>query len=187
VISEFRKFKGWVLLEFFLSHPSTKIHFREVVRRLGLSPRTAQVYLRAFEKDRILLAEEIGNLRIFYLNNELPLVRELKKANLLLTLNELRFLDRFLEGNQGTVSLAVYGSYADGTNDEKSDMDFLVIKRGALDESPFKEIERRVKKDVTVMCMEPAEWNARAKERDPFYINVVRKHILLYGADLVVE
>ena len=68
---------------------------------------------------------------MFFLNNELPLVRELKKAHFLLTLDELRFVKRFLESNGGTVSLAVFGSYAEGTQDEGSDVDFLVIKRGA--------------------------------------------------------
>jgi len=35
--------------------------------------------------------------------------------------------------------------------------------------------------------MEPAEWNERARKEDPLYLNVVRKHLLLYGAELVME
>lgn len=187
MLREFRKFKGWVILEFFLTHPSTKIHFKELVRKLRVSPRTAQIYLKTFEDDGILTKERVGNLTIFSLNNELQLVRELKKAHFLLALNELGFLDHFLKGNSGAVSLALYGSCAEGTYDEKSDIDFLVVKRREVDKRSFKELEKWAKKEVLVTCMEPVEWNRKAKEKDPFYRNVVRKHILLYGADLVVE
>ena len=187
MLLEFRKFKGWVVLEFFLTHPSTKIHFKELVRTLKVSPRTAQIYLKTFEDDGILAKERVGNLTIFSLSNELPLVRELKKAHFLLALNEIGFLEHFLEWNPGTVSLVLYGSYADGTYDEKSDIDFLVIKRGGVDKRSFERLERWTKKEVLVTCMEPIEWNRKAKEKDPFYLNVARKHILLYGADLVIE
>ena len=187
MLTEFRKFKGWVILEYFLTRPSTKIHFKELVHRLEISPRTAQIYLNVFEADRILIKERVGNLTIFSLNNELPLVRELKKTHFLLAFNEFGFPDRFLRDNPGVISIALHGSHAEGTQDEKSDVDFLVIKRGAVDKSSFKKIEELAKKDVLVTCMQPAEWRKIAKQKDPFYLNVIRNFVLLFGADLVVE
>jgi len=187
MLAEFRKFRGWTILDYFLTHPSDKIHFKELVHRLEISPRTAQIYLKVFEADGILAKERVGNLTIFSLNNESPLVKELKKTHLLLLLNELGFPNYFLEENPGVISFALHGSHAEGTHDEKSDVDFLVIKRGAVNKSSFKKIEERVKKDVLVTYMEPVEWRRRAKQRDPFYLNVIKNHILLSGVDLVVE
>jgi len=186
MLQEFRKFRGWVILEFFLTHPSTKIHLKELVRTLRVSPRTALIYLKIFRDDKILTEERVGNLTIFSLNNESPSVMSLKKAHFLLTLNELGFPDAFLEKNPGVVSFALYGSYADGSNDEKSDIDFLVIKRGEADKSPFRRVEERTKRDVLVTCMSPAELRRRAEERDPFYLNLIKNHVLISGADLVV-
>ncbi len=187
MLQEFRKFKGWVVLEFFLTHPSTKVHFKGLVRILGVSPRTALIYLRAFRKDGILTEERVGNLTIFSLNNELPLVRELKRTHILLALNELGFLGSFLRANEGAISLALYGSCADGSQDEKSDVDFLVIKHGAADKSPFRKVEERLKKDVVVTSIEPVEWRRRAEDKDTFYLNIIKNHILLHGADLAIE
>jgi len=187
MLQEFRKFKGWVVLEFFLTHPSTKIHLKKLVRTLRISPRTALTYLKTLKKDKILKEEKVGNMTIFSLNNELYLVKALKKAHFLLTLNELGFPDVFLAENTGVISFALYGSCADGNYDEKSDVDFLVIKRGSMNKSMFRRVEERTKRDVLVTCMSPAEWRKRAEERDPFYLNIVRNHVLLHGADLVIE
>ena len=99
MLQEFRKFKGWVVLEFFLAHPNTKIHLKKLVRTLGISPRTALTYLRTLKKDKILREEKVGNMTIFSLNNELYPVKALKRAHFLLTLNELGFPDVFLKEN----------------------------------------------------------------------------------------
>lgn len=186
MLQEFRKFKGWVVLEFFLTHPSTKIHLKELVRTLGVSPRTALIYLRTFKNDKILAKERVGNMTIFSLNNESPSVMALKRAHFLLMLSELGFIDAFLKENAGVVSFALYGSYADGSHDEKSDIDFLVIKRGEVNKSSFRRVEGQTKKDVLVTCMSPTEWRRKAEEGDPFYLNVVKNYVLLFGADLVI-
>jgi len=188
MLREFRKFKGFATLEFFITHPSTKVHFKETVRLLGVSPRTAQVYLRMLRNDDILKEEKIGNLTIFSLNNESPSVKALKRAHFLLMLNELRLTDALLEKNPAVISFALYGSYADGSYDERSDIDFLIVqRRGEVDKSPFRKIGELTGKTVLVTCMTAAEWRKRAEGRDPFYLNVIRNHVLLHGAGLVVE
>jgi hypothetical protein len=187
MLREFRKFKGWAILEFFINHPSVKIHFKEVVRTLKISPRTASIYLKMFRDDGILREEKIGNLTIFSLNNELPAVRELKKSFFLLGLNELKLTKILLDKNPEIISFALYGSYADGSYDEKSDIDFLVIeRRGEVNKAPFRKVEELTKKEVLITCMSPAEWRERAERKDPFYSNVIKNHILLYGAGLMV-
>jgi predicted nucleotidyltransferase len=187
MLSEFRKFKGWVILEFFINHPNTKIHFKEVVRTLKISPRTAFIYLKMFRDDGIMREEKVGNLTIFSLNNELPAVRGLKKTFLLLRLNELKLTQILLDKNPGIVSFALYGSYADGSYDEKSDIDFLLIeRRGEVDKAPFREVEELTKKDVLITCMSPVEWREMAERKDPFYLNVIKNHVLLHGAGLMV-
>ena len=175
-------------MEFFLTHPSTRIHFKEVARTLVISPHTALTYLKAFRGDGILRGERVGNLTVFYLNNELPAVMALKKAHFLLVLNELGLTDALLEKNPGVISFAIYGSYADGSYDELSDIDFLVIeRRGEVDRSPFEKVEKSTKKNVLVTCMSPAEWRKRAEEKDPFHVNIIKNHVLLHGAGLVTE
>lgn len=174
-------------MEFFLAHPSSRVHLKEVVRTLRISPRTAFIYLKTLEKDGILKKERVGNLTIFSLNNEPPAVRGLKKAHFLLVLNELGLTRALLEKTPSIISLALYGSYADGSYDERSDIDFLIVgHRREIDKSPFQTVEESTKKDVLVTCMSAAEWRKMAEKGDPFYLNIVQNHILLYGAGLVV-
>lgn len=188
MLQEFNKFKGWSILEFFLTHPSTKIHFKEAVRTLKISPRTVLIYLKTLRNDGILNEERVGNLTIFSLNNESPSVKALKRAHFLLTLDELKFTDALLEKNPDVISFVLYGSYADGSYDEGSDIDFLIVGQlGKADKAPFRRIEELTKKDVLVTCTSAAEWRKKAKKKDPFYSNIVKNHVLLYGADLVVE
>ncbi|MDE1828680.1 MAG: hypothetical protein KGH65_05975, partial [Candidatus Micrarchaeota archaeon] len=59
LIKEWDKFKGWSVLEFFLTNYS-KIHLKGLARKLGISPRTAQIYLGLYEKEGILQSERVG-------------------------------------------------------------------------------------------------------------------------------
>ena len=47
-----------------------------------------------------------------------------------------------------------------------------------------RELENRLGKEVNVAVFKPGEWRAMAKKDDAFYKNVIKRHVLLYGAGL---
>lgn len=88
MLSEWRKFRGWAVLEFFLSQPSAQVHIKQLARELDISPQTANYYLRLYEAEGLLVSEPVGNLVRFRLDNSLPLARELKRSYACMLLHE---------------------------------------------------------------------------------------------------
>ena len=98
------KFKGWVVLEYFLES-NKKIHVNGLAKDLKISPSTAQAYLSEYEKEGILEREKTANI-ITYKLNETPFTLELKKLYIISKILSFAFR---LFGNifAGEVLLAV--------------------------------------------------------------------------------
>ena len=117
ILDEWQKFKGWVVLEFFLSRQK-KIHLKGLAKELKISPRTAQVYLRLYEKGGVLEMEEVGNLKLYSLVDS-PLTRELRRAYLMLKVATP--IKAFANDNKSVTSIVLYGSSARGEYDSSSE------------------------------------------------------------------
>lgn len=182
MLSEFRKFRGWNVLEFFLSNPNTKIHINKLARELKIGPQTSNRYLRLYEAETLLDSESIGNVIQFYLNNRHPLVKELKRLYFNLLLHENNFINNLIQHNPSIINLLLYGSHASGEYSEKSDVDLLVISQNKeIDISAVKKLEKQLNKEVQVSVYTIGEWRKLTKKDDPFIKSVLSKHILLYG------
>ncbi len=84
------------------------------------------------------------------------------------------------------ISLAVYGSYASGNFDEKSDIDLLLIsaKSKAHFLNLIQNIEKYLSKEVNFEVFNLSKWQKIKKENEPFYKEIMRNHILLTGSEL---
>ena len=174
-----QKFKGWVVLEFFLSHPNEKIHLQELARRLGIGPSTAKAYLDEYSSRGALSSSRFANSRVFQLDESSPLVLELRKATVLAELREKKVVEKILQENPQTASIVLYGSRASGRHDEKSDYDFLVFSND--DKIPKKAFEGLgAEANVTVTSL--AGWRRTSKD---FKESVKRNNIVLYGTEAV--
>jgi len=175
------KFKGWAILEFFLSG-SLRIHANGLAKRLKISVSTAQHYLVGYEKQGILEKKKTANI-ILYSLRETPLALELKKAFFLSGF--LPFAEQFNKQNPFVTTLALFGSHAKGTFDEKSDIDLIAIsqeKKIMLDS--LKGMEGKTGKEAKIQVFSLQEWRALVKKNDSFAIAVLKNNILLSGAPL---
>lgn len=181
MLKEWRKFKGWEVLEFFLKE-NGKIHLKALSRKLKISPRTAQLYLQLYEKKGILRKEKVGNMFLYSLNRN-PLTLEFRKLYFLL--QTYPHIKKFIKENPEINSLVLYGSHASGEYDNKSDIDLLVIsQKKKIDLSSLKILEKRFRKEVKVQVFSVGEWRKLTGENDLFVISVLKNHVLLYGAEL---
>lgn len=177
----FQSFGGTKVLEWFLEHPTQKVHFRELCRHLKLNPLTVKSYCEEFLKNHWLQEERKANLRIFFLNNNHFAVKAMKKAYFLERLRKLRIKEAV---DDTAISFALYGSHASGEYDEKSDVDFLVVgRKETVDSNALKKIEERLDKPVQLTTISLEKWE-RNKESDPFALSVLKNHVLLRGAPL---
>jgi len=181
MLTIFRKFVGFKILEYFLKYPTEKTYLNELAKKLQISPRSVKIYCDLFDKEGIIKREIKGNMHIFATNNDNFRVREMKRAYFINLLAEMN-IENIAEE---CASIAIYGSYASGNYDEKSDIDILIIGE-----------EQQVKRDIIVKIMEIIgkeiqlnvipiiKWEKMKKDKDHFVKNIIRNHVLIKGVEL---
>ncbi len=186
LIELFRKYVGWKILAHFLANPNTSFHIKQLARMLDVSPASVSSALKSFEEDGLLLKEEKGLAHIYRLNSDNIVIPPLKKAYGIALVLSSKPEEKFLEIDPNMISLALCGSYAEGSFDEKSDTDFLAVTSARKETliKAAKTLEEELKKDVSLSVFKLSEWRAMAKKNDAFYKKVVENHILLYGSGL---
>lgn len=181
ILKEWQKFKGWAVLEYFLSQQK-RIHLKGLAKELKISPRTAQIYLQLYEKDGLLDMESIGNLKLYSLADS-PLTRELRRAYLLLKITAP--INGFVKENRSVTGVILYGSAAKGEYDSSSDIDLLVISdKKELNLKMIKGLETDIGKEVRIDVLGLGELRRLADKQDSFYKSVIKNNIQLYGATL---
>ncbi|AKB14853.1 MAG: nucleotidyltransferase domain-containing protein [Methanosarcina thermophila] len=181
MIDEFNKFVGNKILGWFLSHPTSSVNINELSRELEVSPGSVKRFTDLFHREQLVDMKKIGTAHMFTLNNSSYIARELKKTFMVLKLWE----GKLEELAPKAISLAVYGSMASGSFDEKSDIDVLVIgTEQDVNYALVPEIETKVGHELQVTVIPYYEWESRKKKDDPFVLSVLTKHILFTGAEL---
>jgi len=94
--------------------------------------------------------------------------------------------ERFLEADRSIISIAVYGSYADGSFDEKSDIDILIVAPNKKLEivGATRMLEEELGKSVNTSLFKLSDWRTMARNGDAFTRSVVGNNVLLYGSGL---
>jgi len=186
LIELFNKYIPWKILAYFLANPNTFFHIKELARILTVSPASVSNALKSFKEDELLVKEEKGLAHLYKLNSGHCVVASLKKAYGITLILSLKPKDKFLEADPDIISLALFGSYADGSFDEKSDVDFLIVTQTKKEKliSAVKKLEDELGKKVSISVFRLSEWRFMAKKDDAFYKNVVENHLLLSGSGL---
>ena len=185
MLNEWKKFRGWIVLEFFLKNPYSIIHIKGLARELKVSPRTVEIYFREYEKSDLLIEERVANICQFFLNNDNPISQELKKIWFLLVLQETNFIDDFINKNPYISTLALYGGYSSGEFSEDSDIDLLIItQQRKLDLKSIQIIEKTFNKHVEVVALTIGKWREMVKKEDKFSLSVLKNNVVLFGAKI---
>lgn len=175
------KFVGFRVLEFFLTHPSLEIHLNELARILNIAKGSAKSYCDVFVEEGLILESSKGNLRLFKLNRDDFAVKEATRAYYLLKLKHLG-IERLAVGS---TSLAIYGSFARGDIDERSDLDLLVISEdGRVDRDKVLKLQDALNREVQLTLLPYCRWETMKKEGDKFAKSVLKKHVLVSGVEL---
>ena len=178
MIDEFRKFVGFKILEYFLLNPTKKTYIKELAKKLNASPGSIINYCNIFKKEGLIKREIIGNLHLYYTNNDNFRVRELKKAIFLNILGELG-IEKI---SDDYTSIIIYGSHASGNFDERSDIDLLIIGNKVNKDLVVK-IMKKVGKEIQLNVIPMVKWEKMKKESDAFVKSVIKNHVLIKGVE----
>jgi len=185
LIELFEKYVDWRILSHFLRCPTSSFHVKELGRILKVSPGSVSTAVKGLEYDGILIKEKKGLAHLYKLNLEHPVTTAVKKAYGLVRVLQLRPAERFLEADENLISLALVGSYAEGSYDEKSDIDFLVITPSRKN---FADLGRKFEAEfgagVGITVFKLSQWRQLARRGDALYNKIVGSNVLLYGGGL---
>ncbi|GFO97026.1 nucleotidyltransferase [groundwater metagenome] len=186
MIELFRQYVKWKILSHFLANPNTSFHIKQLARLLKISPASVSSAVKSFEEDGLLSKEEKGLAHIYRLDSDNSVIAPLKKAYGIALVLSSKPEEKFLEIDPNIISLALFGSYAEGSFDEKSDIDFLIVTSAGKEIliNAAKRLEEELEKEVSLSVLKLSEWRAMAKKGDAFYKRIIEHHILLYGSGL---
>lgn len=175
------KFAGFKVMNWFVNNSDEEIHIKGLARTLNISPATSKQYCDLFAKGEFLLNETKANLRLFKLNNDSAYVKEIKKTISLIILKENR-IDKIADKS---ISMAIYGSFAIGEYNSKSDIDILVIgKKKDISEDLAVKIGKKLRRELQITTIGYPEWEEMKNKNDVFAKEILNKHILIKGAKL---
>ncbi len=170
MISEFNIFKGQVVLNYFLDHPNTLININELAKKLKISTKTSKEYIDILLKKHLLLDKSLKNNKIVCLNNSDKLIKTLKIARMLSLIKELN-LEKEINN-----SFYIFGSCANGTYNEKSDLDIFVIKQKEYNKDEVISLASKIRLEVNIKDVPYYKLNEYIKKNKEF-ITEVKKGI----------
>lgn len=159
----------WRVLRFFLSNPVREFYEKEIQGKVAAARASVRKWLRALEDFGFISVTRRGRLKLYKLNRENPIVKQLK------ILSTMSWLVPKFEAFRGQGELYFYGSASRGEDFEDSDIDILVIGKDRAIIGKIRAIDGRIK----VSFFTPLEWAKMARGDPAFYERVEKDKIRL--------
>ena len=170
-------------VETVVSFPNESFSVRGLAERAKISPATAGKALEFMKEKGIVSLKIVGRTFQYRADLESALCRQWKILFNLDEVQESKIVEEILKQCTGAQAILLYGSFAKGTNSEKSDIDILVIAQGQNKNVP---VGKKAKKETNITAMTQAEWKRKAIKDKAFYENVIFDSIVLHGERPVV-
>jgi len=171
------------LLSVFFLNPEREIYVREAERIIGHDRQNVIRELRNLEGIGLLYSRRQGNLKYYGLNRSFIIFDELKSI-FMKTRGVVSVITQSLSGMPDIDYAFIYGSYANGTERETSDIDVMVVGTITLDAllRRLREPEALLGRDVNPSLYGRSEVEKRMKEKDEFISGVITgPKIMLIG------
>jgi len=173
------------IIKYFFDNPYEQIHLRELSRKAKISIYSTKKIADDLVNQRILIEKRQGNQRVLQANIENQFFKQLKIAFSIKKIQDSNIIKYLEEKIPAISSITLYGSTAQGKDDEKSDIDLLIIgQKTKIDISKY---EKKLNREVNLLMMKWSEWRTHAKQDKPFYREIVKDGIALLGDIPVIE
>lgn len=162
------------ILQYFFMNRNARSHVRNIARIVGEDASNVSKKLRELKKNKLLLSEENGTKK-YFLNEKYALLPEIEK--LFMSAHGLpRVLSEALKGIRGLSRAFIFGSYAEGTFSDESDVDLLLI--GSHSSLAAKRVilplQKTLGREFNIIDMTDGEFERKMRGKDPFFTNVMK-------------
>ncbi|MEW6328879.1 MAG: nucleotidyltransferase domain-containing protein [Candidatus Micrarchaeota archaeon] len=157
----------------YLAGKDGKMYEREIARNARVSPAAAHYMLAKFHKMGLVSREKKGRMVFYERNDESPRMRQLK---VFITISDLEPLVEKMKPLSKRVVL--FGSCADGTNTEESDIDLFLLSN---EKDKTMEILRTNEK-IKAIVLNTIEFSELGRKDRPLYERI-NSGIELWGGE----
>ncbi len=165
-----------LLVLLFLANNPKNYTYTQLRKETRLAKATLSKFLLKLQQNNLVMLTKIGKNKLYQINKENYLVKQLKILDSLARLSFLPSLSK-----KHSCEFYLFGSAARGEDSAESDYDLLVIGRIKKDEiiADIDKQVRRLKREIKLQIFTAAEW-ALMKNKDPaFYERVEKDKILI--------
>lgn len=155
------------VLSYFLLNCDEEMYLNEMVKKFGVDRGNLTRKLAEWEKEGILNKIKRGNLSIYKINKNYPLLEEMKK------ISQKSFgleseLKNNLKGVKGLRSAYIFGSYASGKLEPESDIDLLLVgSHNSLDaQKRIIKLEKEFNREINIIDMTDRELADKRKSNE---------------------
>jgi len=173
------------ILELFREDYNRRIYGRDIANKLKMNQKTISNILNRLEKEDILKFSTEGKNKYYYLNKINPHIKDIIK--LIEIDRKIKFIDNYKkfsslfnkleEKTEGI--LIVFGSYANSSANNKSDLDIVII--GKI--SDITELEDLYKIKINIVKIDKNKFN----KEDILIKEIIRNHIILKKVEEFIE
>lgn len=169
---------------------------RQVAKMAGVAPKTAHELLQGLLREGVLFMRSVGKTYLFSLNEERAIVYKVLKPLFALENDLSRRLFDVIRGtikkstlNGDILSVALFGSVHDRTEQAASDVDLLVVVKTARlkkkTETLFSKIDERISSEwgnlISPYVNSLAEFKRKAKKKTGVVPQILKSYQLIYG------
>lgn len=163
------------LLKLYFSHPERKYYIRQLERILKKPAAYVRKELLKLQEAGLLSSEFQGKERFFQLNVKYPLYNEVKKI-VAKTIGLEALLEKKLQKISRIEAAFVFGSYASGKEDDKSDIDLMIIGSPNEDEliEAIMKLEKSLDREINYHIYSQQEFHKKTKNNNSFIASIMR-------------
>ena len=182
ILNMLGRYKTVKAIQELVSRPGKAFSVRGLAGSAGISVGASQTALAYMKEKGIATKGSVGRSHQYRANLESALCRQWKILFNLNMVEEAGLLKELAERVPGMQSVLLYGSFGRGTNDEKSDVDLLVVALKASKPG----FSPKLGREANISIFSQGQWREKAKKDKVFYENIIYDSVVLFGERPVV-
>ena len=144
------KDNNYKVMKIFFTYPEKSFHIRELARLVNLSSAGVIKIVKRLKKEGLLTSKKIKMVEEVSIKGEKFYI--LKKSYNLFSLYDSGFVSFLKDFYEEPEAIVVFGSYADGTDNSKSDIDVAIITKKE-DVPNIIKFEKKLKRRINLISI----------------------------------
>ena len=173
------------LLAYSFTHPDEQYYVRELAGLIDEDPGNLSRELKKLEDEGLYTAVTRGRIKLYALNKQYPLFKELKEI-IFKTEGVEGSLNRIVRKYTGISLAFIYGSYAKHKEGKTSDIDLIVV--GDFPHGEFthdiRDLESRLNREINFSVYTSGEFEKERNKEGGFLQLILRDKIIMLKGEL---